>query len=105
MSHASLDRTTSSSRGRTAHLPYSPYTRAPTAPLPVPYDLLPETPEPTISKKKGKRLDARQLEALNRTYDDTPYPSTEVRHQLARDLDMSVRSVQIWFAHALFTHV
>jgi homeobox protein YOX1/YHP1 len=71
----------------------------------VPYDLLPETPEPTISKKKGKRLDARQLEALNRTYDDTPYPSTEVRHQLARDLDMSVRSVQIWFAHALFTHV
>ena len=82
----------------TAHLPY---TRAPTAPLPVPYNL----PEPTVSKKKGKRLDACQLEVLNRTYADTPYPSKEMRHQLARDLDMSARSVQIWFAHALFIHV
>ena len=74
-----------------------PYARAPTAPSPVPYDLPPETQEPTI-KKKRKRADARQLEALNRMYARTAFPSTEERQQLARDLDMSARSVQIWLA-------
>ena len=79
-----------------------PYARAPTAPSPVPYDVPPETQEPTI-KKKRKRADARQLEALNRMYARTAFPSTEERQQLARDLDMSARSVQIWLAHSLFT--
>ena len=55
--------------------------------------------EPTI-KKKRKRADARQLEALNRMYARNTFPSTEDRGQLARDLDMSPRSVQIWLAHA-----
>jgi homeobox protein YOX1/YHP1 len=83
-----------SSRGATQ----LPYARAPTAPSPV-YDIPPETAEPTI-KKKRKRADARQLEALNRMYARTAFPSTEERQQLARDLDMSARSVQIWLAPA-----
>jgi homeobox protein YOX1/YHP1 len=75
------------------------YPRAPTAPSPVPYDVPPKTQEPTI-KKKRKRADARQLEALNRMHARTAFPSTEERQQLARDLDMSARSVQIWLVHA-----
>ncbi|ESK96630.1 hypothetical protein Moror_6850 [Moniliophthora roreri MCA 2997] len=52
--------------------------------------------EPTI-KKKRKRADAQQLKILNETYARTPFPSTEERLALARQLDMSARSVQIWF--------
>ena len=95
MSHAALERNIPSSRGVT-QLPYA--RTAPSAPTPVPYDIPAETPEPTI-KKKRKRADARQLEALNRMYARTAFPSTEERLQLAKDLDMSARSVQIWLAH------
>jgi homeobox protein YOX1/YHP1 len=95
MSHASFDHTIPSSRG-TMQLPYA---RVPTAPSPVPYDVPPKIPGPTI-KTKRKRLDARQLEALNRAYARTAYPSTEQRQQLARHLDISPRRVQIWLAHA-----
>ncbi|TFK23661.1 homeobox-domain-containing protein [Coprinopsis marcescibilis] len=52
--------------------------------------------EPTI-KKKRKRADAAQLKVLNETYARTAFPSTEERHALAKALDMSARSVQIWF--------
>ncbi|KAF9051115.1 homeobox-domain-containing protein [Hymenopellis radicata] len=51
---------------------------------------------PTI-KKKRKRADAAQLKILNETYARTAFPSTEERLQLAKTLDMSARSVQIWF--------
>ncbi|KAK1236323.1 hypothetical protein PQX77_000439 [Marasmius sp. AFHP31] len=54
------------------------------------------TEEPTI-KKKRKRADAQQLKILNETYARTPFPSTEERLALAKLLDMSARSVQIWF--------
>ncbi|KAH9989453.1 hypothetical protein BJV77DRAFT_1017178, partial [Russula vinacea] len=70
-----------------------PYARAPRAPSPAPYDV-PFEPQRTIEERK--RADARQL-ALNRMYARIPFPSTEERQQLARDLDMSARSVQIWF--------
>ena len=100
MSHVSyLDRTNPSSRN-TTQLPYA-RVPVPTAPSPVPFDVPPEVSEPTI-KKKRKRADARQLEALNRMYARTAFPSTEERQQLARDLDMSARSVQIWLALPLF---
>jgi hypothetical protein len=100
MSHVSyLDRTNPSSRN-TTQLPYA-RVPVPTAPSPVPFDVPPEASEPTI-KKKRKRADARQLEALNRMYARTAFPSTEERQQLARDLDMSARSVQIWLALPLF---
>jgi hypothetical protein len=94
VSHPTLERNIQS-RGATQ----LPYARAiPPVPSPVPYDIPAETPEPTI-KKKRKRADARQLEALNRMYARTAFPSTEERLQLAKDLDMSARSVQIWLAH------
>ena len=86
MRHPSyLDRTNPSSRNATQ----LPYVRVPTAPSPVPFDV-------STIKKKRKRADARQLEALNRMYARTAFPSTEERQQIARDLDMSARSVQIW---------
>lgn len=93
MSHASLERNIP-----TRSAPQLPYARAigPPVPSPVPFDIPAENPEPTI-KKKRKRADARQLEALNRMYARTAFPSTEERLQLAKDLDMSARSVQIWF--------
>ena len=95
MNRASLDRTTSSPQGPTQ----PPNACFPSAPSPVPHDVPSETAEPTI-KKKRKRADARQLEALNGMYARTAFPSADERQQLARDLDMSARSVQIWLAHA-----
>ena len=95
MSNVSLDYTNPMYRGSRP----LPHDHVPITPSPVPYDVPPETQEPTI-KKKRKRADARQLEALNRMYARTAFPSTEERQQLARDLDMSARSVQIWLVHA-----
>ena len=88
-----MDRTAPSSRS-TAQLPYA---RAAPVMSPVDYEQ-PESTEPTI-KKKRKRADARQLEVLNATYARTAFPSTEERAALAKELDMSARSVQIWSAH------
>lgn len=61
-------------------------------------------PEPDIppeesvkpTKPKRKRADPHQLEVLNRTYQRTAFPSTEERAQLAVELGMPPRSVQIW---------
>lgn len=55
--------------------------------------------EPAI-KKKRKRADAAQLKVLNETYARTAFPSTEERAELAKKLDMSARSVQIWLVYA-----
>jgi len=74
----------------------NPYTRAAPAVSPVDDEPQPGPGEPTI-KKKRKRADARQLEVLNATYARTAFPSTEERAALAKQLDMSPRSVQIWF--------
>lgn len=49
------------------------------------------------AKKKRKRASGKQLETLNMVYARTAFPTTEERHELARQLDMSPRSVQIWF--------
>jgi hypothetical protein len=108
MTHASLDRNPPSSRVP----PPLPYARAPPVISPGSYETRPlfsdprdiqvADTEPTI-KKKRKRADARQLEALNRMYARTAFPSTEERLQLAKELDMSARSVQIWLAHT-FVH-
>jgi hypothetical protein len=93
MNHASLD-CIAPTRGD-AQLPNA---RVHTAPSPVPYDVPPVTSELTI-KKKRKRANARQLEALNEVYTRTASPSKEERQQLARDLDMPASSVQIWLVH------
>ncbi|CAK5265695.1 unnamed protein product [Mycena citricolor] len=71
----------------------SPYGRAPPTPPPVSPT---SADEPTV-KKKRKRADAAQLRVLNDTYARTAFPSTDERLALAKALDMSPRSVQIWF--------
>jgi homeobox protein YOX1/YHP1 len=63
----------------------------------TPPPVSPTSPEDTTVKKKRKRADAHQLKVLNETYARTAFPSTEERHALAKALDMSARSVQIWF--------
>jgi homeobox protein YOX1/YHP1 len=92
ISHSSVDRTSHISRSG-APLPYA--RNAPEMPSPVDYGPPSDPSEPTI-KKKRKRADARQLEVLNATYNRTAFPSTEERAALAKQLDMSARSVQIW---------
>jgi Homeodomain len=65
--------------------------------------ILPERAEPAepVIKKKRKRADARQLEILHATYARTAFPSTDERSALAKELDMSARSIQIWLAYSL----
>ena len=99
MSIASLDNNIPGPRA-TMHLPCA---HVSTVPPHVPYDVSTEDTKPTI-KKKRKRTDARQLEALNRVYARTPYPPTEERYQLASDLDMCPRRVQVWLVHT-FAHI
>ena len=80
----------------------SPYSRSsganhvspPRAYTPPP--ISPISPEEPTIKKKRKRADATQLKVLNDTYSRTAFPSTEERIALAKMLDMSARSVQIW---------
>lgn len=93
MFNASLNRSTPNSQGTA-----QPLTGVPTAPSPVPYNVQLEIPEPAIAKKR-KRKDARQLQELHRVFALTTLPSTETRRQLARNLDLSPRCVQIWWAH------
>ncbi|KAG1716403.1 hypothetical protein ID866_755 [Astraeus odoratus] len=76
----------------------SPYARGPITGRVLteePVPLVPTTEEPVI-KKKRKRADAAQLKVLNEVYARTAFPSTEERAELAKKLDMSARSVQIW---------
>ncbi|KAG5638869.1 hypothetical protein H0H81_009172 [Sphagnurus paluster] len=80
--------------------PSSPYTRSSShvsAPAYTPPPVSPTSPDESTIKKKRKRADARQLKVLNETYNRTAFPSTEERLALAKELDMSARSVQIWF--------
>jgi hypothetical protein len=50
-----------------------------------------------ILKAKRKRANAYQLDVLNRVFEKTFFPSTEVRAELGKQLGMSPRTVQIWF--------
>ncbi|KIY74379.1 homeobox-domain-containing protein [Cylindrobasidium torrendii FP15055 ss-10] len=81
-----LHTTTALPPRRGSHMSTTPPPTSPTGP----------EDSPTI-KKKRKRADAAQLKILNDVYARTAFPSTEERQQLAKTLDMSPRSVQIWF--------
>ncbi|KAI9028116.1 hypothetical protein CLU79DRAFT_552334 [Phycomyces nitens] len=48
-------------------------------------------------KAKRRRANAKQLEVLNRVFERTFFPSTQMRVELGRQLGMSPRTVQIWF--------
>ena len=49
-------------------------------------------------QKRRNRADAEQLRVLNKVYARTAFPSTEQRQELAAKLNMTPRSVQIWYA-------
>jgi homeobox protein YOX1/YHP1 len=79
----------------------SPFRPSGSAPVPPPQSftpppISPTSPEEPTVKKKRRRADANQLKVLNETYARTAFPSTEERIALAKMLDMSARSVQIW---------
>lgn len=74
----------------------SPYSGASSA-----SPISPNSADEPVLKKKRKRADAAQLKVLNDTYQRTAFPSTEERNELARMLDMSARSVQIWLVSSL----
>ncbi|KAI8883048.1 homeobox-domain-containing protein [Backusella circina FSU 941] len=48
-------------------------------------------------KAKRKRASPSQLSILNRVFQQTYFPSTELRIELGKQLGMSPRTVQIWF--------
>ncbi|ORE03212.1 homeobox-domain-containing protein [Rhizopus microsporus var. microsporus] len=48
-------------------------------------------------KAKRRRANSEQLEVLNRVFDRTFFPSTQMRAELGRQLGMNPRTVQIWF--------
>ncbi|KAJ7581299.1 hypothetical protein C8J56DRAFT_959672 [Mycena floridula] len=79
---------TSTPYGRSSGHVSASYSQPPVSPT--------SSEEPTI-KKKRKRADANQLKILVETYNRTAFPSTEERLELAKVLDMTPRSVQIWF--------
>ncbi|KAI8339287.1 Homeodomain-like protein, partial [Blakeslea trispora] len=60
-------------------------------------DELADTDEESPIKAKRRRANAKQLEVLNRVFDRTFFPSTQMRAELGRQLGMSPRTVQIWF--------
>lgn len=90
---ARLELRTSSPYGRNSSTHMAPPPQQRYTPPPV----SPTSPEEPTIKKKRKRADAHQLKVLNDTYSRTAFPSTEERNRLAKDLDMSARSVQIWY--------
>ncbi|KAI9296632.1 homeobox-domain-containing protein [Neoconidiobolus thromboides FSU 785] len=48
-------------------------------------------------KGKRKRANSVQIRFLNRVFETTAFPSTELRSELGKQLGMSPRAVQIWF--------
>jgi hypothetical protein len=85
---------------REAVHPYARYPRTPryVGAEPDSHIIIPLDSEvPVKPKPKRKKADSAQLEVLNRTYQCTAFPSTEERAQLAVELGMLPRSVQIWY--------
>ncbi|CAO3618624.1 unnamed protein product [Cunninghamella blakesleeana] len=50
-----------------------------------------------VPKPKRKRTSTQQFNRLMAVYQQTDTPSSEVREQLAEELDMTKREVQVWF--------
>jgi Homeodomain len=52
--------------------------------------------ETSGGKKRRSRATQEQLDILNGVYQRTPFPTTVERTELAQQLGMTPRSVQIW---------
>ncbi|OLL23825.1 Homeobox protein HD-10 [Neolecta irregularis DAH-3] len=63
---------------------------------PLPYPDYP-LPQPHALKPKRKRATTAQLTTLNKIFEKTFFPSTELRARLGTHLGMHPRTVQIWF--------
>ncbi|KAI8358574.1 homeobox domain-containing protein [Blakeslea trispora] len=50
-----------------------------------------------LSKAKRKRISPSQYNRLMEVFDQTDTPSSEIRENLANELDMTKREVQVWF--------
>ena len=48
-------------------------------------------------RRNVKRANVYQLDVLNQVFEQTFFPSTELRAELGKQLGMSPRTVQIWF--------
>ncbi|KAI8139801.1 Homeodomain-like protein [Fennellomyces sp. T-0311] len=57
----------------------------------------PASPKSEKKKIKRKRATAKQVQVLNQVFEQTLFPSTQLRMQLGKELGMSPRTVQIWF--------
>ncbi|KAG2225040.1 hypothetical protein INT45_003240 [Circinella minor] len=51
----------------------------------------------TIAKAKRKRISPDQFKRLSEVFEQTDTPSSEVRENLANELGMTKREVQVWF--------
>ncbi|KAI9478221.1 MAG: homeobox domain-containing protein [Benjaminiella poitrasii] len=51
----------------------------------------------SLAKAKRKRILPHQYQRLMETFESTDTPSSEIREQLAEELDMTKREVQVWF--------
>jgi len=68
------------------------------APYPPPGEPPQPPPQPQSQlKPKRKRATSGQLRVLNSVFASTFFPSTELRIALGKELNMSPRTVQIWF--------
>ncbi|KAJ9053799.1 hypothetical protein DSO57_1020640 [Entomophthora muscae] len=56
-----------------------------------------ESSQESSAKGKRKRVNVLQLAILSRVFSVTSFPSTKLREELARQLGMSPRAVQVWF--------
>lgn len=82
-------------------LPPDKSTSAPTIPSHTPNESS-EPPKPTTTHstptpRKRTRATPEQLAVLEKTFSTNPTPNSRVREQLANELGMPDRSIQIWF--------
>ena len=52
---------------------------------------------PITVGKKRKRANSDQLDVLNRVFEEIPFPTNRLRTEIAVELKMETRSVQVWF--------
>lgn len=59
--------------------------------------LLPEYDLDAANKRPRTTINAKQLEALKRAYNESPKPARHVREQLSSETSLDMRVVQVWF--------
>ncbi|KAG5365420.1 Homeobox protein [Yarrowia sp. C11] len=78
------------------HLAPAPATHYYAAPAPTAYPPVPQA-VPQTPKPKRRRATSYQVARLNEVFEQTFFPSSEQRLDLAKELNMTPRIVQIWF--------